>query len=58
VGLGGTDNGSLLLAGSHSVGLIPCRTRRCSEREPADSLRDKFNVTGGWLPSLTFALHA
>ncbi|HXJ57354.1 MAG TPA: DUF6678 family protein [Verrucomicrobiae bacterium] len=32
------------------------RTRRCSEREPADSLRDKFNVIGGWLPSLTFAL--
>ncbi len=32
------------------------RTRRCSEREPADSLRDKSNVIGGWLPSLTFAL--
>jgi hypothetical protein len=31
-------------------------TRRCSEREPADSLRDKFNAIGGWLPSLTFAL--
>ena len=31
------------------------RTRRCSEREPADSLRDKFNVIGGWLPSLTFS---
>jgi len=31
-------------------------TRRCSEREPADSLRDEFNVIGGWLPSLTFAL--
>ena len=31
------------------------RTRRCSEREPADSLRDKSNVIGGWLPSLTFA---
>ena len=31
-------------------------TRRCSEREPADSLRDKSNVIGGWLPSLTFAL--
>ena len=29
------------------------RTRRCSEREPADSLRDKSNVIGGWLPSLT-----
>jgi hypothetical protein len=28
---------------------------RCSEREPADSLRDKSNVIGGWLPSLTFA---
>ena len=27
----------------------------CSEREPADSLRDKWNVTVGWLPSLTFA---
>ena len=26
---------------------------RCSEREPADSLRDKYNVIGGWLPSLT-----
>jgi hypothetical protein len=23
--------------------------KRCSEREPADSLRDKFNVIGGWL---------
>src|SRR6185436_8798485 len=33
-----------------------CRTRRCSEREPADSLRDESNVIGGWLPSLTFAL--
>ncbi|MBI3987921.1 MAG: hypothetical protein HY343_13435 [Lentisphaerae bacterium] len=32
------------------------RTSRCSEREPADSLRDKSNVIGGWLPSLTFAL--
>ena len=32
-----------------------CRTRRCSEREPADSLRDKYNVRDGWLPSLTFA---
>ena len=29
------------------------RTRRCSEREPADSRRDKFNVIGGWLPSLS-----
>ncbi len=29
---------------------------RSSEREPADSLRDKSNVIGGWLPSLTFAL--
>jgi hypothetical protein len=32
------------------------RTRRSSEREPADSLRDKSDVRGGWLPSLTFAL--
>jgi hypothetical protein len=24
-------------------------------REPADWLRDKSNVMGGWLPSLTFA---
>jgi hypothetical protein len=31
------------------------RARRCSEPEPADSLRDKFNLSGGWLPSLTFA---
>jgi hypothetical protein len=30
--------------------------RRCSEPEPADSLRDKSNVIGGWLRSLTFAL--
>ena len=30
-------------------------TRRCSEREPAVSLRKKLNVIGGWLPSLTFA---
>src|SRR5205809_3070301 len=34
------------------------RTKRCSEREPADSLRDKSNVRGGWLPSLTFAFGA
>jgi hypothetical protein len=26
---------------------------RCSELEPAESLRVKWNVTGGWLPSLT-----
>ena len=31
------------------------RTRWSSEREPADSLRDKSHVIGGWLPSLTFA---
>src|SRR5450759_3630668 len=31
-------------------------TKRCSEREPADSLRDKPNVIGGWLPSLTSPL--
>src|SRR5438105_4581123 len=31
------------------------RTRRCSERQPADSLRNKWNVAGGWHPSLTFA---
>ena len=31
---------------------------RSSEREPADSLRDKSNVIGGWPPSLTFALCA
>jgi len=29
---------------------------RSSEREPADSLRDKANVIGGWLPSLTIRL--
>jgi len=29
------------------------QTRRCSEREPADSLSDKFNIIGGWLPSLS-----
>jgi hypothetical protein len=34
------------------------RTRRCSEREPADSLTDKFNLIGGWLPSLTLSLGA
>jgi uncharacterized protein len=28
---------------------------RSSEQEPADSLSDKSNVIGGWLPSLTFA---
>ncbi len=33
-------------------------SRRSSEREPADSLRDKSNIIGGWLPSLTFALGA
>ena len=30
-------------------------TRRYSEREPADSPRDKSNVIGGWLPSLTLS---
>ena len=30
--------------------------RRCSEREPADSLRHKFNPSGGSLPSLTESL--
>ena len=30
--------------------------KRCSEREPADSLTDKFNATGRWLPSLTFVV--
>ena len=34
------------------------RTGWSSEREPADSLRDKSNVIGGRLPSLTFALDA
>jgi hypothetical protein len=29
-------------------------TRGWSEREPAHSLRDRSNVIGGWLPSLTF----
>ena len=29
-------------------------TKRSSESEPADSLRDKYNVIGGWLRSLTF----
>jgi len=28
---------------------------RSSEREPADSLRDKSNIIDGWLPSLIFA---
>jgi hypothetical protein len=31
------------------------RSWECSEREPADSLRDNSNAIGGWLPSLTFA---
>jgi hypothetical protein len=30
-------------------------TRRWSEWEPADSLKDKSNVTGGWLPPLNFS---
>src|SRR5437870_12906019 len=29
---------------------------RCSEREQAVSPRDKSNVTGGWLSSLTFCV--
>ena len=33
-------------------------TRRCSEREPADWLRDKSTVSGGCLPSLTFTFGA
>ena len=32
-------------------------TRRSSEREPADSLTDKPDAVGGWLPSLTFSLN-
>lgn len=37
-----------------------CRCARswracCSNREPVDALRDKFNVSGGWLPALTYA---
>jgi len=32
------------------------RTKRFSERELADSLGNKSNVIGGWLPSLTFTL--
>ena len=32
---------------------IELRTRRSSEREPADSLRDKTNVIGGWLSTRT-----
>src|SRR3989442_8977381 len=37
------------------ISSCPCQahTRRCSEREPAGSLRNKSNVIGGWLPSLT-----
>src|SRR5262249_55129880 len=30
-------------------------TKRCSEPEPAGSLRDKSNVSGGWPRSLTYA---
>ncbi len=43
-------------AGSNQPGIRNAQPERCSEREPADSLRDKSNVIGGWLPSLTFAL--
>jgi len=47
-------------AASHSMeSRISCSSaqqKRCSEREPAVWLRDKSNVIGGWLPSLTFAL--
>jgi hypothetical protein len=32
------------------------RTKRCSEREPAVSIRDKFTAIGGWLSSLTYPL--
>ena len=32
-------------------------TKRSSEPEPADSLRDRFNAIGGWLPPLTLALY-
>src|SRR5439155_7139578 len=31
------------------------RTKRSSEREPADSVTEKSKVIGGWPPSLTFA---
>ena len=37
------------------VNTTKCR-RRPSEREPTDALRDKFNLIGGWFPSLTYAL--
>ena len=29
------------------------RTNQCSEPEPADSRRNKWNISGGWLRSLT-----
>jgi hypothetical protein len=35
---------------------VTSSTRRCREREPADSLGDKWNVIGGWLLSLTLAI--
>ncbi len=52
--------GCLQLADEAALGRAAAgiRTRRCGELEPAASLRDKFSVVGGWLPSLTFALGA
>ena len=35
-----------------------CRTKRCSEREPADLLRDKPNVIGGPVHRLGLAIEA
>ncbi len=51
--LGRAQLRSLRVVFKHETGM---RTRRSSEREPADSLGDKSNVIGGWLPSLIFAL--
>ena len=54
-GLGRASGRSALEGVAFAPNDAKSRTRRCSEREPADSLRDKSNVIGGWLPSLTFS---
>ena len=39
--------------GSTQISMTMPPNSRSSEREPADSLRDKSNFIGGWLPLLT-----
>jgi hypothetical protein len=44
----------LEILGQNDDGVTKSEQCRCSEREPADSLRDKLNVTGSRFPPLIF----